>query len=216
MTHTATTSSPSPARSARVFAVLGIASALLSTFTGVGADTFRLAGWPYLPGIYFGAALAIGMYLWETKSPLRLLAIVIGVLLAWYLGFQTAIGVNLSLRELTKPYQDQNALWVTAFTGICGGFVGGLLTAGTVALICRDFGSVGNFVRTTAAGAAAGVMLIFFSEASRWPAPIIHEYLHMFPLFTPAPEHFYFLPLFIVWQPLVAATIGLGLVRRQT
>ena len=120
-----TTTAPASARRARIFAALGIGSALLSTFAGVDTD-LRLAGWPYLPGIYFGAALALGAYLWVTKSPLRLLAIVIGVLFAWYLGFQTAIGVNLSLRELTKPYQDQNAFWITAFTGICGGFVGAL------------------------------------------------------------------------------------------
>jgi hypothetical protein len=214
MTKRATTVPVSPARRARILATFAIASALLSTFAGVDTNA-RLAGWPFLPGIYFGAALASGVYLWVTKSPLRLLAIVIGVIVAWYLGFQTAIGVNLSLRELMKPYQDQNALWITAFTGVCGGFVGAFMTAATIALICKDFRAVANWVRTSAVGAAAGVMLIFFSEASRWPAPTIHEYLYLVPLFTPAPEHFYFLPLFIVWQPAVAATIGYGLVQRK-
>lgn len=198
----AATASPSASKRASILAALGLCSALLSTFAGVNLGT-RLAGWPFLPGVYFGAALAIGAYLWVTKSPLRLLAIVVGILVAWYLGFQTAIGVNLSLRELMKPYENQNAFWITAFTGICGGFVGALLTAATIALVSNGFRSVGDWARTIAAGAAAGVLLIFFSEASRWPHTGLPEYLH-------------FLPLFVVWQPAVAAMVGLGLGRRES
>jgi hypothetical protein len=70
-------------------------------------------------------------------------------------------------------------------------------------VVCNSFREVADWARTIATGATAGVMLIFFSEASRWPVERLPDYLS-------------FLPLFVVWQPAVAAMIGYGLIERKS
>jgi glycerol-3-phosphate acyltransferase PlsY len=94
------------------------------------------------------------------------------------------------------------ALWIMAASGLCGGLAGGLLIASAIASVCKDFRSRENFVRTIIVGGVAGLLLVFFDDNKGW-APVS------------LPSHLQILPLFLVWQAAVAATIGIGLTRRD-
>lgn len=190
---------------ALIMAALGVGSGLLSTVLGADVEIGRIFGYPTLPGFYFGVVLAIGAWLFATRSPLALVVIFVATIVAWVIALQIAIWVNLSLDEITKTgtglAAGTRAFWIMATSGLCGGLTGGLLTAAAVASVCKDFRRRENFVRAIIIGGVAGLLLVFFDDNKGW-APVA------------LPSHQQLLPLYVVWQAAVAATVGYGLLRR--
>jgi Mn2+/Fe2+ NRAMP family transporter len=180
-------------RAALFLAALAVVSALLTNFVTYlpNTDNFPMLGnAPLLPGIYFGIVICVGVFLWEERGPLELLVVLVGVVIAWILAYRTAISVHdfLNRFHADTPGNIKSA-YIFAITGLVSGLVGSLCTVIAVSLASPDFREHGDWLRTIALGTAAGA-LMHFGDAP--PAS--------------------FLPLFIVWQAAVAASVAYGLV----
>ncbi len=186
---------PSATRAALFLAALAIVSALLSNFVTFvpTTDNFpTLGNAPLLPGIYFGLVLCVGVFLWEKRGPLELALVLVGVVIAWILAYRTAISVHDFLNQLHAgdiPTPDSRKFpYIFAVAGLVAGLVGSLGTVIAVSLASPDFREYSDWLRTIALGTVAGALLHFGDS----------------PYGT-------FLPLFIVWQGAVAASVGYGL-----
>lgn len=78
-----------------------------------------------------------------------------------------------------------------AVGGVLAGLLGSAITAFGVSIVSADFRTVENWLRTLAIGTAAGVLL-------QWPELSITA-------------DFSLIPLYLIWQLAVAASIGYGL-----
>jgi hypothetical protein len=183
----------SAARATLFLGVLAIVSALLSNFFPYvpTTDNFpTLGGAPLLPGIYFGLVLCVGVFLWEKKGPLELAVVLAGVVIAWILAWRTALSVSDFLNQFhAGEIPDSRKFpYIFAIAGMVSGLVGSLGTVAAVSLASPDFREHSDWLRTIALGTVAGALLHFGDR----------------PYET-------FLPLFIVWQAAVAASVGYGL-----
>ena len=157
-----------------------------------GTDNFpTLGGAPLLPGIYFGLVICLGIFLWEERRPLELLVVLVGVVIAWILAYRTALSVSDFLNQF-RDGDSRKFSYIFAITGLVSGLVGSLGTVIAVSLASPDFREHSDWLRTIALGTVAGALL-HFGDA---------------PLGT-------FLPLFIVWQAAVAASVAYGLVTKK-
>lgn len=178
-------------RAALFLAALAVVSALLTNYVTYvpNTDNFpALADTPVLPGIYFGLVICIGIFLWEERRPLKLFIVLVGVVIAWVLAYRTAISVHDFLNQF-RDGDSSKLPYIFAITGLVAGLVGSLVTVIAVSLVVPDFREHGDWLRTIALGTVAGA-LTHFGDAP--PAS--------------------FLPLFIVWQVAVAASVAYGLV----
>jgi hypothetical protein len=178
-------------RAALFLAALAVGSALLTNFVTYlpNTDNFPMLGnAPLLPGIYFGLVICLGVYLWEERRLLELLVVLVGVAIAWILAYRTAISVHDFLNQF-RDGDSSKLPYIFAITGLVAGLVGSLVTVIAVSLAAPDFREHNDWLRTIALGTVAGA-LTHFGDAP--PAS--------------------FLPLFIVWQAAVAASIAYGLV----
>jgi hypothetical protein len=180
-------------RAALFLAALAVVSALVSNFFPYvpTTDNFpTLGGAPVLPGIYFGLVLWLGVHLWEKKGPLALAVILVGVVIAWILAWRTAISVSEFLNQFHAGdiTESRKFPYVYAIAGVVAGLVGSLGTVIAVSLVSPDFREHSDWLRTIAIGTVTGALLHFGD--------------------TPYET---FLPLFIVWQGAVAASVGYGL-----
>jgi hypothetical protein len=172
----------------------GAVSALLSS----ASDHLHWSVAIYIPGLAFGLVLAAGAYVWLTRSAPRLLAVVGGACLAWWAACQFTVRV--------AAHDDDQSLF--ALYGMAGGLVGSVITLAALSFAGRAAGSIVDAVRTIAVGTAAGLLL----ECLRAPSSSLGHasesaalsLLHVSSL----------LPLFLVWQVAVAASIGYGFGRR--
>jgi hypothetical protein len=87
--------------------------------------------------------------------------------------------------------------YVVALCGALGGLVGSFVTGAGIAFVSKEFYARGNWARTTLIGMVTGTLLEFAAN----PVGSIHIGS--------------LLPLFLVWQFSVAASIGYGLRTRQ-
>ena len=198
MTTTTVSVSYSAPQRALALAVLGVISALISNFYGITAEYGRLFATPTMPGVYFGIVLALGAWMWATQSVWRFVAIEIAVIAIWIIAFQSTMNIDLALQETLKPLDRAREFWITAGSGLCGGAIGGALSAAAIAWLCKTAQPMRQVVRTGVIGALAGTLLVFFDDNKGF-APVA------------LPDNLQLLPLFIVWQPTVAASIGWGL-----
>jgi hypothetical protein len=183
-------------KAALFLAALAVGSALLTNFVTYIPNTNdfpALGGTPLLPGIYFGLVICLGIFLWEERSPLELLVVLVGVAIAWILAYRTAISVHDFLNQFRAGTPGNSELpYNFAITGLVAGLVGSLGTVIAVSLASPDFREHSDWLRTIALGTVTGALL-HFGDA------------------TPGT----FLPLFIVWQAAVAASVAYGLVTRR-
>lgn len=183
-------------RAALFLAALGVVSALLSNFVTYvpNTDNFpTLGGAPLLPAVYFGLVLCLGVFLWEKKGLLDLAVVLAGVAIAWILAWRTAISVDdflnhLRAGDITIPGGSKFP-YAFAIAGLVAGLVGSLGTVIAVSLASPDFREHSDWLRTIALGTIAGALMHFGDLPNGT-----------------------FLPLFIVWQGAVAASVGYGLV----
>ena len=183
----------SAVRAALFLAALAVVSALVSNFFPYvpNTDNFpTLGGAPLLPGIYFGLVLCLGVFLWEKKGPLELAVVLVGVIIAWILAWRTALSVHDFLNQFhAGEIPDSRKFpYIFAIAGMLSGLVGSLGTVIAVSLVSPDFREHSDWLRTIALGTVAGALL-HFGDAPNGT----------------------FLPLFIVWQAAVAASVGYGL-----
>jgi hypothetical protein len=191
-----------------VLSLLAIISALLSTYTKLDPWNISIV-WekPLLPGVYFGLVMSFGVLVWVTSSKFEIFTVFIVTVVAWLLAQETAQRVHESLIEFIGPreavapangdiYYGSN--FVMAISGGVGGLVGAAVTVYGVSLAHTQFRNVHNWCKSILIGGVAGVLLELAA-----PATLSEHSL---------PIHFgSFLPLFLVWQLSVAASIGYGL-----
>ena len=183
-------------KAALFLAVLAVGSALLSNYVTYvpNSDRFpELGGAPLLPGIYFGLVIWIGVFLWEKKSAAAFVIIVVGVVIAWILAWRTGIAVHDFLNEIRTGNPaagtDRKLPYIFMIAGFVAGLVGAFVTVIVTSIACPDFREPTDWLRTIAIGAVAG-MLLHFGDTPNGSV----------------------LPLFVVWQAAVAASVAYGLV----
>jgi hypothetical protein len=205
----------SPVRRALVLALLAMFSALLSTYASRDFGILVVNGTPILPGIYFGLVLSLGVFCWTTRRKSELFTVLVITTVAWILAFQTARHIYELINGELGRIQKQVALdsgslvtglrvnYVFALCGAFGGLVGSFVTGAGISFVSKEFYARGNWARTILVGMVTGTFLEFL-EGSPVPSP------------TGLPIHVgSALPLFLVWQISVAASIGYGLHGRQ-
>jgi hypothetical protein len=180
-----------------LLATLAVVSALLTQFART--DFLKISNliWlhvdgavaPILPGIYFGLVLAIAAYAWKRRSLLAAFVILIGTVIAWIVAWETAYYAVAYLNDLSNnaadPISGSKKLVIVFYllAGVLGGFVGGFLTLVGISLAFPDFRTINNWSRTLLVSSLAGMCLANDTN---------------------------FLPLFLVWQVSVAASIAFG------
>jgi hypothetical protein len=199
--------SHAPARHrAMALAGMAIGSALLSVFIGWDVHGVIFFDVPLLPGIYFGLVLGIGVFLWATRSWLKIATVVVLTIVAWVCGVKTAISVSefitQTVNEIAQtPGRLASTLpsYTFALCGVMGGLVGGIITTIGISAVSKDFRSFNNCARTIIVGTLAGALLELGVGGSYAKLAIHIDSL---------------LPLFLIWQSGVAASIAYGLVRQ--
>jgi hypothetical protein len=204
----------SPVRRALVLALLAVFSALLSTYASRDFGILLVNGTPILPGIYFGLVLSIGVFCWTTRRKSELFTVLVITTVAWILAFQTAHHIHELIDGELGRIQKQVALdsgsvvtglqvnYVFALCGAFGGLVGSFVTGAGISFVSKEFYARGNWARTILVGMVTGTFLEFLQSPVTSP--------------TGLPIHVgSVLPLLLVWQTSVAASIGYGLPARQ-
>jgi hypothetical protein len=191
---------PTPARTAGLLASLSVGSALLTNFAP--ADPWDLLqvgpppdAIPALPGIYYGLVLCVGIFVVETRSALRLAVVLVAVIIAWICAWKTGYELYQHLeRSYPGPIglggASMRAPTLLAISGVVAGTVGSAITVAGIATVCPNFRSATTCARTIVVGAAAGILLGLQGVIDSM------------------------LPLFVVWQPMVAVMIGRSRRRR--
>jgi hypothetical protein len=198
-----------------ILAALAIVSAILSNFAGHGGILWspRLAVWgipllavwgiPLLPGVFFGAVLALAIWLWVSRRILAIAAILLSTVLAWLAAYFTAEYVFFSIQKMLDEIAAPGKIFPTinftfAVCGVLGGLVGSATLTFALSLICKEFGAFENWARIVMPGTALGVLLELSAKDDKLPVHIGS-----------------ILPLFLAWQVTVAAIIGYCIVPRS-
>jgi hypothetical protein len=194
-----TLSKLSPHRAVALLAVLAVVSALLTNFLPsdpwgllmVGPERDRI---PLLPGVYFGAVLLIGLVLNEERRPLGLAVALAATVVAWICAWKTGYEIYMRLDRYSPTSDvlgsvDARAPYLLAAAGLIAGMVGSLITLAGMSFAGRGLRTAACWTRTVSIGALAGMLLGLNGVMESM------------------------LPLFLVWQPAVAASIGQALAR---
>lgn len=138
---------------------------------------------PILPGVYFGAVLAIGACAWKRNSWFAAGVILLCTAIAWIAAVEFAESAYFYLDAHSKGPPDQTVYYL--FSGITGGFAGGILTLVGISLTIPDSRTINDWARTLLVATLAGAVLAYNAENG-------------------------LLLLYIVWQACVAASIAYG------
>lgn len=189
----------SPVRRAAFLAGLAVISALLSNFLAE-LDGFTIWATPPLPGIYFAVVLTVGCLLWSSRSWWGGAAIFVSATAAWIAAVRTADFVHGSMMQAVKEAVNVDVVpgtvhYLLAVSGAIGGLVGSALTVSAFCLVSRETRAFAHWGRTIMVGTLAGILLESWQGGqAAWP------------IYTGS-----LLPLYLVWQPAVAASIVYGL-----
>jgi hypothetical protein len=179
-------------------------SAVLSNFVGskiLWVPTL-LSFTPLLPGIYFGMVLVLAIWFWVSRSPLKILTVLLSTVIAWVAARNTAEhafgAIQEMLKEIAAPGNTFPQInFMLAVCGVLGGLVGSTILTFGLSLVCKEFGAFENWARIVMPGTALGVLLELLKDDK--------FALHVGSL----------LPLFLAWQMTVAAIIGYCIVPRN-
>jgi tetratricopeptide (TPR) repeat protein len=184
-----------------IFVILATASALLSNYwyNLFGPFTYPFLTVPPLPGMFFGIVMGLAVHSLAARNIFESLAVAISIALVWVVAVNFAqlsiYPIDKALDFLEGPPTGTYRNFELALHGACGGFLGSLLTAFTIAISCKKFREFNKIVRTVIIGTLAGVLLECAGP------PIAQQPIHTGTT----------LPLFLVWQAAIAASIVLGL-----
>jgi hypothetical protein len=198
-------SNASASNRAIILAALAIVSAILSNFAGskiLWVQTLVSLSTPLLPGIYFGMVLGLAIWFWVSRSPLKILTLLLSTVIAWAAARFTAEyafgAIQQMLKEIAAPGNTFPTInFMFAVCGVLGGLVGSTILTFGLSLVCKEFGAFGNWARVVMPGTALGLLLELAEKDDKLA-------LHLGTL----------LPLFLVWQVTVAAVIGYCIVPR--
>jgi hypothetical protein len=183
----------SPRQRSLLTAAAAVFSALLSNYLPGPFTVFEGA---VLPGVYFGVVVAAALYLFGGRSLLAIAGVMLVIVIVWIAALQGTIHIHEALLQgmrdqakgSTGPLT-QTAPYVLAISGLLGGLIGSAGTTFAVSLICPELRNVATWARTIILGTLAGLLL-------------------------EAPSQVGLLPLFLVWQAAVAASLAYGIVPR--
>ena len=198
-------SNASASNRAIILAALAIVSAILSNFAGskiLWVQTLVSLSTPLLPGIYFGMVLGLAIWFWVSRSPLKILTLLLSTVIAWAAARFTAEyafgAIQQMLKEIAAPGNTFPTInFMFAVCGVLGGLVGSTILTFGLSLVCKEFGAFENWARVVMPGTALGLLLELAEKDDKLA-------LHLGTL----------LPLFLVWQVTVAAVIGYCIVPR--
>ena len=194
---------------ALILALFAIVSAILSTFAGYNSILgvrLEFLDTPLLPGIYFGMVLGLAIWFWVSRSPWKILAVLLSTVIAWVAAVFTAEhafgAIQQMLKEIVAPGNDfafPRINFMNAVSGALGGLVGSTTLTFALSLVCKEFGAFENWARVVMPGTALGVLLELLAKDDKLPVHIGS-----------------ILPLFLAWQVTVAAIIGYCIVPRNS
>ena len=180
-------------------------SAVLSNFAGskiLWVQTLVSLNTPLLPGIYFGMVLGLAIWFWVSRSPLKILTVLLSTVIAWVAARITAEhafeAIHQMLQEIAAPGIFPKINFMFAVCGVLGGLVGSTILTFGLSLVCKEFGAFENWARVVMPGTILGILLELAAEHDKFA-------LHLGTL----------LPLFLGWQMTVAAIIGYCIVPRS-
>ena len=157
--------------------------------------------------------LGLGVFCWITRRRSDLFTVLAVTTVAWILAHQTARHVYEFIESELVRIQKQAAPdsasavlglqvnYVVALCGAFGGLVGSFVTGAGISFVSKEFYARGNWARTILIGMVTGTLLEFAVDQMASSNLPVHVGS--------------FLPLFLVWQCSVAASIGYGLNARQ-
>jgi hypothetical protein len=185
---------------ALVLGALAVISALLCNL--VSTPAFLIIGnTPLLPALWFGFVLCIGTALWASRRAFDLSIIMLSSFAASLAAVETAAELHLSIERQVKEALPQcvsapSLAYLDAGCGIIAGLVGSAIVVAVIWSVIKTFRTSGAWARTILFGTVAGSLLEFINEG-----------------LTPAlPIHIgSALPLYLVWQVSVAASIAYAL-----
>jgi hypothetical protein len=176
---------------ALVGGLLGIVSALLSSYPET-PDYLVFLNTPLPPAFWFGLVLCESVAIWESSTLFDLLAIMLTSFIAWAAAVQAAVHIHDAINSQVPT--EMNYLF--AICGVAGGLVGSTIVVFGLCLLSRSFRTSGGWARTILFGTVAGLLLEFDDGPSEHGLPI-----HIGSI----------VPLFLVWQASVAASIAYSL-----
>ena len=185
---------------ALVLGTLAVISALLCNF--VPTPAFLIIGnTPLLPALWFGLVLCIGAALWASRRSIDLAIVMLSSFAAWYAAVETAAGLHLSIERQVKAALPSGAsapslAYLDAGCGMIAGLVGSAIVVAVIWAVIPAFRTSGAWARTILFGTVSGSLLEFINEGLAPALPI-----HIGSA----------LPLYLVWQVSVAASIGYAL-----
>ena len=189
---------------ALILALFATVSAVLSNFAGskiLWVQTLVSLNTPLLPGIYFGMVLGLAIWFWVSRSPLKILTVLLSTVIAWVAARITAEhafeAIHQMLQEIAAPGIFPKINFMFAVCGVLGGLVGSTILTFGLSLVCKEFGAFENWARIVMPGTALGFLLELAEKDDKFA-------LHLGTL----------LPLFLAWQVTVAAIIGYCIVPR--
>ena len=185
---------------ALLLAVLAIASALLS-WGLPEPDVVFFDKTPMLPALWFGLVLCAGVALWSSRSPLTLVLVLLASGAAWLAAFEATVHVHGSIEDQIisqsgAPTPNFSVPVVNYLLGLCGmlgGLVGSAVLVVIISAAMSSTRAVPSWTRTVLVGTVAGLFLECL--ASRAAGEL---FIHVDSL----------LPLFLVWQMSVAASLA--------
>jgi hypothetical protein len=190
---------------ALVLAVLALGSALLS-WGLPEPDIVFFHKTPMLPALWFGLVLCAGTALWSSRSPFTLVIVLVACGIAWLAAFETTVHVNGSIEDQIvsqsgAPVPNFSVPIVNYLLGLCG-MLGGLIGSGVLVLIVSTVVSgirtVPAWTRTILIGTVAGLFLECLASRA-----VGEWFIHADSL----------LPLFLIWQMSVAASLAYSLAK---
>jgi hypothetical protein len=184
---------------AAILGIFAIPSALLCTYLPTPP---YLTIWqtPLPPALWFGVVLCFGTALWISRSPFDLLAVLLTSFAAWVSAFQTTIRVHDSIvfqiHRAPPPEIPTPLNYILGISGAIGGFIGSAIVVFGISVVIRSFRTFDAWAKTILLGTIAGSLLELEIDPTE-NGLLIHIGS--------------ILPLFLIWQTSVAASIAFSL-----
>lgn len=187
-------------------AILAVGSALLS-WELPNPDIVFLDKTPMLPALWFGLVLCAGVALWSSRSPLVLAVVLVASGAAWFAAFETTIHVQGTITDQivaqsgapVPNFKTPVADYLYGLCGMLGGLVGGGVLVLIISMVVRGVRSAPSWTRTILIATVAGLFLE--PLASRAEGGL---FIHTGSI----------LPLLLVWQMCVAASLAYSFTKR--
>lgn len=163
---------------------------------------------PLLPALWFGLVMCAGLVLWASRSPFRIIVVLLACFVAWQAAVETTAALHDSIAQQMRSSAPASAVVpdsgfpvIDYLWGLCG-LVGGMIGSGIVVLaifaVLNSFRTSNCWAPPILFGTVAGFLLEFAEDPTAGGL-----FIHIGSM----------LPLFLVWQIAVAASIAYNLTK---